>query len=1095
MTNIIVSSGQTISAIVLKSGGDTVQVLSGGTFEDSLIEGGQVMVSNGGQALQLDVIASGSVINSGITSGDFLSGGGVETINGGIAEATIVAAGGTLNLSHGTASSAVLSSGGLLLYYGGAIADLSVSSGGVIGLPFVFTGSAVISGNELAVINGHVTNATIGLSSAPSGLSFVVGQSPLDPVAFLHDDILIGSAYVVSSGVTSEGRTFNGGDTLAVQSGGVAEGNTFGGAAAETIASGAAASGEILLGGLQTVSAGGSSLDVSATALGGVVSQGARLRDYGVVSGATLGSGAGLIVEFGGTASAVTLLSGGGLTVLPGGGAYGVTAQDGATIDVSSAAVSGLTLANGASFSDDGAGSLAGLAVTSGGRFQLGFGALSPDHALVNFGSGRFVLYGSQPGPASFSLAAGVSAGLAAGFEASDGGDYGGHIFVGSGYVASAGVASSGLTLGGGDTLTVASGGSASGVTLGNAGALYVSSGGSETAATVLSGGAAEAEAGGVTIGDAVSSAGDELVLGTASATQVDSGGVLYAFSGGVAVSATLYSGGQAFVSSGGVASGMAVDPGGAAFVFSGGVASGGSVAASGMIEALSGGSALAVTLVGGVLTVDSGGFARGTVIGQGSALVDGVASGTLVESGGTEVVRVGGDSVGATVHSGGVEELFGGAISDLGVAAGAAIDLAFVNATSASVNSAGQLMAINGAGVVVATIGLRGPVAGLAISLASDHADGTLISVTSGISVTSAASSDYDANGFSDLTWRNTNGEAGIWLTTAAGGYAAVDFGRVDNSWRIQSIGDFNGDGKADILWRNAANGQVGEWLSNPGPGYTGFTTPILATVDLAWQIQGVGDFDGDGRGDILWRNTNGDAGIWLTTAGGGFSAVDFGVVDNAWRMQAAGDFNGDGKADILWRNNATGQVGEWLSNAGAGYAGFTTPILATVDLSWKIQGAGDFDGDGRSDILWRNTNGDTGVWLTTGGGFTAVDFGVVDLNWSIQGVGDYNGDGKADILWRNAATGQVGEWLSNPAAGFTGFTAPILATVESSWTPQGMAPALQANQVTAAPLAQAMAAMGPGSGVGDARAGPGAASPLPVLAVAARMRALLNT
>jgi hypothetical protein len=343
-----------------------------------------------------------------------------------------------------------------------------------------------------------------------------------------------------------------------------------------------------------------------------------------------------------------------------------------------------------------------------------------------------------------------------------------------------------------------------------------------------------------------------------------------------------------------------------------------------------------------------------------------------------------------------------------------------------------------------------------------------------------------FDSATRSDLVWRNANGDAGIWLSTASGGFTATDFGVVDSSWSIQAVGDFNGDKKADLLWRNTANGQVGEWLSTPGSGYTGFTAPILATIDPGWQVQGAGDFSGDGRSDILWRNISGETGIWLTTAAG-HTSVDFGVIDNGWTIQGVGDFNGDAKADILWRN-VDGDVGEWLSD---GLGGFTTPILANIDPSWKIQGAGDFSGDGLSDILWRNINGDTGVWLTkSGGGYTVVDFGTVDLNWTIQGVGDFNGDGKADLLWRNTATGQVGEWLSKAGGGFTGFTTPILATVDPSWRLQGIPPALQ-SALVAAPFAHAMAAMGAASGGSSAPMVGASAAPLVLIAATAHGQA----
>lgn len=210
-------------------------------------------------------------------------------------------------------------------------------------------------------------------------------------------------------------------------------------------------------------------------------------------------------------------------------------------------------------------------------------------------------------------------------------------------------------------------------------------------------------------------------------------------------------------------------------------------------------------------------------------------------------------------------------------------------------------------------------------------------------------------------------------------------------------------------------------------------------STITAPLADQAVTDFNGDGVSDILWHNTNGDTGIWYMTASGGYSPVDLGVVDTSWLPQATGDFNADGKADILWRNS-NGEVGEWISNGGTGNAGFTKVDLGNVNPAWAIEGTTDFNGDGTSDILWQNVNGDTGIWYTNAtGGYTPVDIGVVDTSWSVQRVGDFNGDGKGDILWRNA-NGEVGLWLSNGGSGGAGFTKLDLGNVSTSWVTQGV-------------------------------------------------------
>ena len=82
--------------------------------------------------------------------------------------------------------------------------------------------------------------------------------------------------------------------------------------------------------------------------------------------------------------------------------------------------------------------------------------------------------------------------------------------------------------------------------------------------------------------------------------------------------------------------------------------------------------------------------------------------------------------------------------------------------------------------------------------------------------------------------------------------------------AWQIADVGDLDGDGRADLVWRNTETGGLAAWIMN------GLTVApavaIATTVPLAWQIAGVGDLDGDGRADLVWRNTeNGAVAAWF--------------------------------------------------------------------------------------------------------------------------------------------------------------------------------------------------------------------------------------
>jgi hypothetical protein len=133
--------------------------------------------------------------------------------------------------------------------------------------------------------------------------------------------------------------------------------------------------------------------------------------------------------------------------------------------------------------------------------------------------------------------------------------------------------------------------------------------------------------------------------------------------------------------------------------------------------------------------------------------------------------------------------------------------------------------------------------------------------------------------------------------------------------------------------------------------------------------------------------------------------------------------DVNGDSKADLVWRNT-NGNTAIWLMNgtaiAASGFPG-------GVPLAWQIAGVGDVNGDGKADIIWRhNTSGTVAVWLMNGLTITSVGFpGSASTDWEIHEVGDVDGDGKADLIWRNT-NGSTAIWLMNgtaiAASGFPG-------------------------------------------------------------------------
>jgi len=83
---------------------------------------------------------------------------------------------------------------------------------------------------------------------------------------------------------------------------------------------------------------------------------------------------------------------------------------------------------------------------------------------------------------------------------------------------------------------------------------------------------------------------------------------------------------------------------------------------------------------------------------------------------------------------------------------------------------------------------------------------------------------------------------------------------------WQMVAVGDFNGDTRPDLLWRSQSTGVNFVWYMN-GPNT--MATAVLPTVPIGpgwnWIVVGAADFNGDGFADLLWRDTtSGDNAIW---------------------------------------------------------------------------------------------------------------------------------------------------------------------------------------------------------------------------------------
>jgi hypothetical protein len=386
-------------------------------------------------------------------------------------------------------------------------------------------------------------------------------------------------------------------------------------------------------------------------------------------------------------------------------------------------------------------------------------------------------------------------------------------------------------------------------------------------------------------------------------------------------------------------------------------------------------------------------------------------------------------------------------------------VDFTLVNGFDipAGVNAPASNVGVTGPGFALLTVG--GITGFYSINLLTGAATliGTFLNgatQASGLSLqldfTGINRDDFNGDARADIFWTTGGGKLALWEMN---GFQIkdADFTRLNGSavglpgpdWHVIDTIDTSGDGKTDVLWRTDA-GKLAVWLMNGndiiGADFLKIGSTVINTPAPDWHAVGTLDANGDAKGDILWRTDSGALAIWelngnqiifadYVKAG----ATQVGVPAADWHIVGDGDFDGDGKGGLLWRTDA-GALATWeldgnqIKSAAYLQAGATT--IGAPGADWHVVDVADFNGDGRSDILWRTGpatspgglepgGGSVAIWLMNGNQIIGADYTRLGptivrapgTDWHLLGADDHNGDGKADLLWRTDS-GALAEW-----------------------------------------------------------------------------------
>jgi hypothetical protein len=297
----------------------------------------------------------------------------------------------------------------------------------------------------------------------------------------------------------------------------------------------------------------------------------------------------------------------------------------------------------------------------------------------------------------------------------------------------------------------------------------------------------------------------------------------------------------------------------------------------------------------------------------------------------------------------------------------------------------------------------------------------------------------DFNGDGKSDVLVRGVSG----WDTTPvffSNGDGSLTFSNdadptktIFNAAGSQAfVGDFDGDGKTDVLVKGVSGWDTTPVFFSNGNGTFRFSNaldPTKSLFNLAGADTLLGDFNGDGKTDVIIRGVPGwdTTLVFFSNGDGTFrysnAADPTKTVFNAQGAQAlVGDVNGDGKADVILKNGAGWYTTPVFLSNGDGtftYHGGDDPAKAVFNDASAQAFIGDFNHDGKADVLVRGVSGwdTTPVYLSNGDGtFTfsnAADTtkNLFNLPIAQAFVGDFDGDGKTDVLVKG-----VSGWDTTP-------------------------------------------------------------------------------
>jgi len=258
----------------------------------------------------------------------------------------------------------------------------------------------------------------------------------------------------------------------------------------------------------------------------------------------------------------------------------------------------------------------------------------------------------------------------------------------------------------------------------------------------------------------------------------------------------------------------------------------------------------------------------------------------------------------------------------------------------------------------------------------------------------------DANGNGTSDLLLRSHTAARFVTWYMSGTTRTAYTGTALANGYSLAGTGDFNGDRRTDLMWTSPARDIV---LSiSTGTGYANYLTPYV--YGAGTQILGAADINGNGKADILLREaTAGKLYVWFMD---GTTRIAYNVHNVAATQEfvGSGDLNKDGRQDLVWTNPQR-NVMVGLS-AGVTFSTSQTGLVYNSD--YDLVGVTDVNGNGTADLILRSASlASVVTWFMDGTTRVAYSNKGVNALYRLVGKGDFNGDRRGDLAWTNNTGG----------------------------------------------------------------------------------------